>query len=393
MARFRWHPGTRLRVGPLLVVLLALVSPVVGQAPRIRDSAGVRIIEHGARATLPIRWTVVATPVLDVGGLNEARPELEFVSGSSSGVASFSDGGLVIAEPARLQFFDVNGRRVAVVGRRGGGPEDFRTISSLCVTRGDTVVVNDYGNRRFAVLTKTGRFVRTYPSAGDGLPGCLGDGTFLREARRLEEHRSLVTLTRMTGISLGEVVQRSTRPLFAVPVGYLGNLVATGWTVVLGTGTSADLRRIDLSGKTIQIIRTADKLRRATEAELNPPRNPAAEQRTLEMLRGRGVSNTRVVHSRYDDREFRQWVPAYGSLRGEPDGTVWVADLTITSAREFGWTAFGADGIALGRVQIPERIGGRQVEWVAGFRTGKVLLRTRDADGARHFQLHTLQRR
>ncbi|MGV3711090.1 MAG: hypothetical protein ACO1Q7_19870 [Gemmatimonas sp.] len=42
-----------------------------------------------------------------------------------------------------MQTFDARGSRLATAGRSGGGPGEFRAVTSACRTRGDTVLVSD----------------------------------------------------------------------------------------------------------------------------------------------------------------------------------------------------------------------------------------------------------
>ncbi len=63
--------------------------------------------------------------------------------------------------------FDLSGRHVATIGRRGSAPGEFNYPSHLCI-RGDKLLVSDSGNFRVQLLDLEGRPIRTIGQKGDG---------------------------------------------------------------------------------------------------------------------------------------------------------------------------------------------------------------------------------
>lgn len=76
-----------------------------------------------------------------------------------------------------IHVFDRAGAFVRSVGRRGGGPGEYRYIRALHVTPGDTVHVFDVEHRRWTVLSADFEVLRT-----NRLPGHIFDGDVIRLA-------------------------------------------------------------------------------------------------------------------------------------------------------------------------------------------------------------------
>src|SRR5262245_47939646 len=98
-------------------VLLGVVGffPIMGlaaQAPKVRDSAGVHIIENGSRARLTATFTLAATPTEDYGGLKE-KPEEEFAGGHYFGykLVKLTNGATVMTDWYNFRFFNAQGKQ------------------------------------------------------------------------------------------------------------------------------------------------------------------------------------------------------------------------------------------------------------------------------------------
>jgi len=83
----------------------------------------------------------------------------------------------------QIRVFDGDGRSVAVAGRQGGGPGEFRSINGMSRFRGDSILVFDLRSQRFSVLTPRGAFVRSFQNSASGGPafpfGVFPDGSIL----------------------------------------------------------------------------------------------------------------------------------------------------------------------------------------------------------------------
>jgi hypothetical protein len=172
--------------GVLVAVCIAAAS-LNAPVPRIRDSAGVRIIENPSRLNAPIAFKLADKPSFDVGGL-ETNPENEISSrqGYFQGIR-LSDGRVAVVDQSRIHFFNAAGKRLKIVGREGSGPGEFRNVTALCRIRGDSVFVTEGQNRRVTILNDMGGFVAAHPLGQYGYSErefCFDDGTVLAMQRQ-----------------------------------------------------------------------------------------------------------------------------------------------------------------------------------------------------------------
>lgn len=70
-------------------------------------------------------------------------------------------------------------------------------------------------------------------------------------------------------------------------------------------------------------------------------------------------------------------------------GRFWVEDYQRSPDQPTGWTAFGSDGVAVGRMILPARPAGAIFD-VITFRNDQVIERRSDSDGAAHITVYRL---
>src|SRR4051794_34651386 len=102
--------------------LIGLASIATAQTPKIRDSAGVRIIENGPRLTAPVVFQLADKPSFDVGGLKQNPAEELKDRNPYPRLVRLASGNVVIADFDRVVFFDAKGQLIKSVGRKGDGP-------------------------------------------------------------------------------------------------------------------------------------------------------------------------------------------------------------------------------------------------------------------------------
>jgi hypothetical protein len=136
-----------------------------GEAPRqlvqVRDSAGVAIVENSAAAEVePDRWRVPDSPVLEIG-VSEGAAEYQLDNVRST--VRLADGRIVVANAGthEIRFYDPAGRFIHSVGREGGGPGEFRSITWLRRFATDSLAVFDRNSLRITILSKQGDVVRS----------------------------------------------------------------------------------------------------------------------------------------------------------------------------------------------------------------------------------------
>lgn len=374
----------------LALGLLALLPPRVvhAQFPRVRDSAGVHIVENSARASASIAFHVGEKPILDLGGLKPS-PDDEFTSGAGYLKSlALSDGRQVVIDQTRVRFFDARGKQLRVVGRNGEGPREFRQIASACRSRGDTLVISDPSNGRVTIMTSTGAFVRQLRVELAELPwdgGCLDDGSWLvRETVgdvATGQHGRLIR-RRLDGSVVGDpVIIRGSLPNLFVVSGV--TVLASGHRIVVGDPRAHEIQLLDPAGRLTGLIRTSDPIEAIT----------AATASTMTPAFSPHPGNDPKLVTRYLDRvrtapRPKVW-PAYQRVTITPDGRFWIEEFRRGGAGDHIWTGFDRDGRMLGRLRMPAPIKAGD-KWIVAFLSGGVLMRWQDNDGAEHLTTYPL---
>jgi hypothetical protein len=363
-----------------LAVTLFVNARAAAQDARVRDSSGVQIIENSALKDAPIRFKLGDIPFLEVGGI-EANPDEEFdhKQGWLAG-ARLSSGGLAVIDLTRVHYFDSKGKRIRIVGRRGQGPDEFQTLTTICRTRGDTLVVNDMSNRRVSILAENGSIVRTILQGDNGAPSgsaCFEDGSFIvqRSVGMARNRQAHVTRLRTDG-SVANVVGTFDMTGFDLVTQTPLRILASRNAIYLANPYTSEVRIHDALGRLRRIIRTADHGDRITEA--------LAEARLDAAFPGQG-------RMRAAPRIAQAW-PVFYTLEVGSDGTIWVQDFDPrTFAPPDAWTAIDSTGRILGRLIFPPRPGGRTPH-VQGFGRDYVIVKRFDEDRAQGIAVFPLLR-
>jgi len=365
----------------LLVVLgsAAATIPLAAQAPRIRDSSGVQIVENAARAKAPIAFT--AAPLLvDLGGVHD-NPDDDFLSNSGDLQGTrLRGGGYIVADGQRLRFFDARGKQTRTVGRKGEGPGEYQMITGVCLGAGDSLFVGDARNARISVYDKAGtapaRSIPMRDAAFLTWDGCFADGVFGTSAiggRTPDGLTRVLNLYRPDGSVLGRI-----GPFWSFAgnsyVQLSASVGARGRQFVYGDPRRSEWRVFGLDGTLVQIVRTADPLRDVTSAE-------TSKMKPIVMA---------MVDGKAQDASPKPatW-PAYGQMMVDETGRVWIEDFRQANASPTPWTAFDASGRMIGRVEIPV-IGKPGSVRVKAFHRDAVQIQWRDEDGAAHLRWYAL---
>lgn len=377
--------ATMLCLLPLVVVLPARAD-VGAQAPTVRDSAGIRIVENPSRLEAPVVFTLGARPNFDVGGL-ESDPDVEFNHRQGYLRETFlSDGRFAVIDVVRVHFFDATGKRLKIFGREGAGPEEFRYLTSICRTRGDTLVLEDGQNRRVAIMDGNGNFVRTIPQRDLGRPpfdGCFDDGTLLleRTVGPAEARQNRLTRLRLDG----SVVDT----LGVFPSGF--DIVTQSETTVLAAGArfyygnpaTSEVRVYDRDGRLRRIVRSDDPRERISDADVERklassiPTNVSPAERKARMDQMRAVPHSST------------W-PAYRGVEVGSDGRLWIEDYQRTHPSPDRWTAFDSTGRLIARLVIPPPVQRVPPFQVIAFGRDGILVRRWDDDQATHLTVYPL---
>lgn len=185
------NAGARARQLIGFVLLLGLVATVAcsdGDASdadfTTRDSAGVRIVESsGPRWDSSDAWRVDPPSVTIGAAEGAAGQQLERVVSATR----LSDGTIVVADGGArsIRRYDSSGSHLGSFGREGDGPGEFRALSWLGRTAGDSLLAWDRGLNRISVFTPAGALGGEYRPALAELPMSLEVKGQLSEGRLL----------------------------------------------------------------------------------------------------------------------------------------------------------------------------------------------------------------
>lgn len=371
----------------LLLCLISSESTDAQHPPRIRDSAGIRIVEHGRTTQLSTVLRISPTPLVDFGGLRDDLQAELSARMPYLRARPLSDGRWVVMDRAVLKIFDSTGSFQFSISREGSGPGEFRQLRDACVTPGDTILAISLSDRRLAAFDASGTHLRTVVLDGEVRDNpCLSDGTVLvRRGSRpnpqsrysasdaaLMDRVSEVVRVRWDGRivgSLGLLQAESLDPTFPE----LANVSGGSGRTIVGNGISPEYRVYNLSGKLLEVIRWE-----SIPAPVTDAMRAAAVKR-----RGWNPGPWK-----------RKALPFYAGIIASPDSHVWVQDYWPDGGelpRPMDYTAFSIDGELIGRIEVP-RLGnkfGATISWIG---RDKILLGWRDQDGSPHLTLHTLLR-
>ena len=146
----------------------------------VRDSAGVRIVEHVGEAP-DLGWTVAAEPSVVIGGPDVAD---EYALFQVVGAARLADGAIAVANGGsnEIKVYEPDGAFRFAVGGEGEGPGEFSRMRFLIRIPGDSLAVDDIGNARVTVLSPEGRVARDFRIAGvrfASVRDAFDDGSYL----------------------------------------------------------------------------------------------------------------------------------------------------------------------------------------------------------------------
>lgn len=339
-----------------------------GDAPAVRDSAGIRIVENpaGPRDTIP-----VGDPVLTIGRVDDPRYQFFRIRD----VLALSDGRIVVADRGshEIRYFSPEGRHLASVGGEGEGPGEFRALAGLQRLAGDTVVAEGARNRRLSFYAPEPEFVRSVevadrlaPMPDDAsacllgapmLGGLMEGGTLVlwgRDCIRGEDAEGLRAFTRqirLWGPGSSEPVELGPFPIswryerpgqgprsrFApVPLSGTTTFEVTLDRIYVASPARYTVRVLDESGTPVVIMRDLT-LRRPLDDRIRSAFEDGLSSERLE----------RFATSHYPDS-----LPAFdGVVVG--DERIWALRYPAPSDTARRWSVYGEDGTPMGIVAFP----------------------------------------
>ncbi len=361
------------------VTLLGVVSAVgacSGSNPDtpdmvVRDSVGVRIVEHAALATPAQIWSAD----LDAG-LEFATPDGDTPLFRVSNALRLADGRVVVADQGnnRILTFAADGSLLSRSGRAGDGPGEFRNMLAMMPWLGDSLVVWDDRIRRLSVFDPDIVFARSFRlDLPEDLPfarvlGTYPDGSFLgmsftnmgvppepgplRSPIRLHhfgvDGAHLGVLGEVPGTELIVPEPAPGQAPFYPPHFFRsGNHLASDRLLVAPNDTW-ELSYRSPSGEVLQIVRWL----RAPEA-VTPEATAASLEGLLERLPEERRAMARSVAS---DLDVHATMPAFDRVFYDRLGRVWLEDYDPSDAATSGWTVVGRDGDLVATIALPRTL-------------------------------------
>lgn len=354
-----------------------------------RDSAGVVVVENarppeGSR----LGWTVSTDPVVSIGTQeSEGEWQLHRVVDATK----LADGRIVVANAGsgQLLVFDEAGRYMDAWGGPGEGPGEFAFLGRIARWPGDSIVASDVGQERMAIFDANGSHGRTTKLEGRAA------GPLARMAGRSAGHVALevvagrLLLTRSVEAyrtkgfwsedfvyelkdadgsavaSLGahggpETYSESVdvpedRMIYVTqihhPFGKTTEWAVWGDLVALGSTETYEIRAYRDDGALARIVRR--------DNVVPPPPTPADLEAALRAhIASRPASSRERLREVAPNVPMVETFPAFGPVRGDALGYLWVADFkrpgddsSLTT-----WTVFDPEGVALGYVETPAQL-------------------------------------
>jgi hypothetical protein len=342
----------------------------------VRDSAGIRIVEH---ADLPPvgfgDWSLDPEPLISVGGFAADEDHQLY---RVSGARVLSDGSIAVANAGsgEIRFFSPAGDFLRAEGGKGGGPGEYQFPSLVGITPGDTLVIGDFQNNRVSFLHPDAGFVRSFVANPDGSFGfargvlsqgaiLMGGGIVFGGGGEIEEgltrQPTEFHLVARDGTAAGDLGQFPGTEMIVTVINSGGETLinarghpmlrntesATGGDAVyIGTSDSFEVRRFDLQGNLVQVLRNQTPPPPVTREDLDR----YARQEADEADEG---DRARILRE-WSDIDPPATFPAFRDLVVDRVGHLWVQDFDLPAALGSAWTVFDSEGHVAARVATPD---------------------------------------
>lgn len=380
----QFRPLKLVRLGSALGAVMLITSCAqVDERQWDEVPPSVSVVVAEGRADAPEAFRLEDRAVLVVGG-TQADPDDELDAGQGYlRAARLGDGGLAVIDVDKVRVYDATGALLRTIGRRGAGPQEFRYLTAICATRGDTIVVHDTHNTRLGVIDPhMGTIVRMISATNDWLPpsACLADGTFVVGRFVVdsvaEEFGYDVIRRRLSGDSVAYLGRAMRSRSMARMEGAI-SIAATEHQVHIARPQFSEVRAFAPTGELSRVLRMRNPIRElsATKASVLGAQVAAGSQGQ--------VAPPEVAAT--------VQLPFFQRVMGDPAGRIWIQDLLAPGYTTDVWTAYESDGTRLGTLSIPRAARGEVTEVIAFVRDG-ILMRRNAPDGAAIVGVYPLER-
>ena len=361
----RSAPALALSTGVGMVLACGGVDLSAPNAPAVRDSAGVRLVEHRSELSGP----AIALELLWEHGHDADDYTFQFVS--SGGLQP--DGGAVITDFGNREVIAIgpDGSFNGVLAGTGQGPSEVMRPGAVVVPGQDTVWIKDPGNAKL-MRFEGGALAATVSTSGDRtltsgmMPiGVGADGELLMttssfrsdfEQPWLDGHLTRFDPTTRLLDTVGAYPMASrTSKTERNPYSPYGVVAAAGRGFVHGRTDVPQLTWRDSNGEVVQFVRWRPRLRypdaemwdqfeASLRADLRRVNPGMGDERLQAFLEEQAASHS---------VDTSKPVPLFGRIRGTPVGAVWLPSFVPGSARPTGYLVVSSDGAAVGVAEFP----------------------------------------
>jgi hypothetical protein len=347
--------------------------------------------------------------MLDIGGGDAEEEQLYQVRGA----LRLDDGTLAVANSGtqQVRFYGPEGGHLMDVGGEGQGPGEFRRISWLHRSGGDTLMVYDSFQRRATHISASDGYIETFrfdatDAGSQATPfGLFDDGSFLARgsvfdadvlagpmrwdmelSRYGRDGALLDSIGRFAGTEVylyrGDSFVSSYRPYF----GRGTEVVVHGAHVYVGVNDTYEISVYRRDGANTMLVRREYPLKRVTDGDLAALKAQQVDGLTAEQRRR--------FETQVRDMPASETMPAFGDNRTglggsyamyvDATGHLWVQEYRWRQGEPGQWSVFTPDGQWLGQVDYPE--GFRSYDIGPDF----VLGVWQDVDDVEHVRLYEL---
>lgn len=337
-----------------------------------RDSANVRIVDSTSPA-----WSdgvqLDSIPLLRIGREEDGPYQFSLIT-----QGLMLDGGRIAIAEGRareIRVFDSAGTHLATSGRAGSGPGEFRGIAGLFRYHGDSLAIYDQQLRRTTIMPLSAGTPRTI--ANDDNQNLLAFGVDQRGHVFLYNPGSgyrpdlppglqwdttdIVVMSPADGGSR-TVARLASREQFIEPDGNTrvrtpahGSIQAVDddgfyWA----TTDRYEIRSYDGDGVLQRILR-----RPVQPTMVEPDMVDAWVESNLERVRRfEGESAVPRYRRRFDEMEYGEQVPLFGTAFVDADRRLWVSESLWPRVQGAPgrWSVFSPDGVLLGELDVPDGV-------------------------------------